>query len=434
MKSSTPAEADGRRFALVPSSTLPLVYFAGAHAALASALGLVAARPGLAAPFPYDPRVIALVHLVTIGWISGSIMGALYIVAPLAMGIPLRAGRADVAACAAFWSGTLAMVWGFWSVQPGVVAAGSPLVIAALGFVGVRVLRATPAARLPGAITLHLGLAFANVVIAGAAGTAIALGQRLGLVPWPPLSMALAHAHLAALGWVVMMIMGVGYRLIPMVVPAAMPGGRGLAASALLLGAGAAGLAVSLLLGATTVPWALVALAGLAAFFVRVARLLGERRPRPVELPRPDWSTVQTFAALAYAIAAGALGARILWGGTTPALAWAYGAAGLLGFMSQVVVGIGGRLLPMLAWYRALSDAGGAPPEISVHTLIDPRLARLVCLLWNTGLPVLIAGLVGARPGWVALGSSAVAAGVVVNGWHVVTMMNGARRARAGRT
>jgi hypothetical protein len=36
-------------------------------------------RPVLPGAFHYHPRLIALLHLVTLGWISGSILGALYI-------------------------------------------------------------------------------------------------------------------------------------------------------------------------------------------------------------------------------------------------------------------------------------------------------------------------------------------------------------------
>src|SRR5688572_14197940 len=101
------------RRALLPAPTLPLAYFAGAHLALAMACAALVMHPGLPGAFHYHPRLIALVHLVTLGWISGSILGALYIVAPLAFGVAFRAGHADTAASVAFWLGTAAMVSGF---------------------------------------------------------------------------------------------------------------------------------------------------------------------------------------------------------------------------------------------------------------------------------------------------------------------------------
>ena len=53
-------------------------------------------------------------------------------------------------------------------------------------------------------------------------GTAIAFASPwlFGWFAWSPLSAAFAHAHLAAIGWAVMMVVGLSYRLIPMIVPA----------------------------------------------------------------------------------------------------------------------------------------------------------------------------------------------------------------------
>ena len=79
-----------RRAALVPGSRLPLAYFALAHASLAAALVALVASPDLPGGFFYHPRMIALVHLLTIGWISGSILGSFYVVAPLALVVRCR--------------------------------------------------------------------------------------------------------------------------------------------------------------------------------------------------------------------------------------------------------------------------------------------------------------------------------------------------------
>ena len=98
----------GRR-AMFPSPTLPLAYFAAAHVCLALALAALAIEPEIAAVFYYHQKVLALVHLVTLGFISGSILGALYIVVPLAFGVPMRATRFDGVAWLSFWAGVAGM-------------------------------------------------------------------------------------------------------------------------------------------------------------------------------------------------------------------------------------------------------------------------------------------------------------------------------------
>jgi hypothetical protein len=78
------------RQALTPSSALPLAYFGWAHAGLATAFLALVVDPALAGGYFLHPRMVAVVHLVTIAWISGSILGAFYVVAPLALGSTFR--------------------------------------------------------------------------------------------------------------------------------------------------------------------------------------------------------------------------------------------------------------------------------------------------------------------------------------------------------
>ncbi len=425
--SAQPSLSAGRR-ALLPDPTLPLAYFAGAHVALATAFALLLSEPGLPGAFHYHPRLIALLHLVTLGWISGSILGALYVVAPLALGVPFRARLVDRIACLGFWLGTAAMVGGFWTGRFAAVAIASSFVFGALALIGTRLVWALPGARLPWGVSLHVALAFVNVILAGAAGGLLAVNRLTGLLPGSPLTLALAHGHLAVLGWATMMIFGVAYRLIPMFLPAAMPSGPGLAISAVLLEAGTLGITVSLVAGWPTGAPSLLILGAGAAFFWCLRRMLRDRRPRPIELPRHDWSTWQTHVAVACLVVACGLGCWLAFGDPPAAVTWAYGALGILGFVAQMVSGIEGRLLPLLAWYRALERRGGDLPGCSVHRLIAPTLARLIFLAWLAGLPLLTAGLMTAHRASIAAGSAALLCATLLSAAHGVVIV---RRAQA---
>ena len=105
-------------------------------------------------------------------------------------------------------------------------------------------------------------------------------------------------AGLAAMSSVVV---GIGYRLLPMVLPAAPPRGRGVAASALLLEAGVLGLFLSLFFRAgwwTGVAGATIA-AGFVVFLLHVMWMLRRPRPAPVARRRPDYAVRHAMIALA---------------------------------------------------------------------------------------------------------------------------------------
>ncbi len=69
----------------VPPRVLPLLYFGTAHAVLIFAFAAIAADSGTIAAFFYQPRTLAIVHLATLGWITASILGSLYLVGPIAL-------------------------------------------------------------------------------------------------------------------------------------------------------------------------------------------------------------------------------------------------------------------------------------------------------------------------------------------------------------
>jgi len=288
-------------------------------------------------------------------------------------------------------------------------------------------MRGLSGSRVPRGVALHLGFAFANAALAWLAGLLLAQSHLRGGLPWSSLSLAVAHAHLAVLGWAIMMIFGVAYRLLPMMVPTAMPTGSTLAVSAVLLQAGTLGLSVSLAAGWDVRLWAIIVLAAFASFFTQVRRMLRMRRRRAVELPSPDWSTGHTGLALLYGLVTAGLGAWLAFGSAPPAVSWVYGAAGLLGFVSQMVVGIQSRLLPLHAWFRAMVQSEGVPPVRSSHALVDSRLALTVFLLWLPGLPLLIAGIAGRQANLVATGAALLLGATLANAWHGRTMIERAR-------
>jgi hypothetical protein len=412
-------------------SALPAAYFAAAHVALAAAAGVLVVDPALPAGVFYQPKVIALVHLVTVGWLTASILGAFYIAGPLALGVPMPVRALDWIAFASFAIGAAGMVSHFWIATYGGMAWSALMVVVAVGLVAFRAARGMRQSAVAGALRLHLVLALANFLAAAVLGMLIGFDRSSGTFGLSPLSSAWAHAHLAAIGWVMLMVIGMAYRLIPMMLPAAIPTGRRLYLSAVLIEIGLAILFTALLTGS---PWLLAGsvliVAGLANFVVVVRGIVRARRPRPPALPRRDWSVWQTQAAIASMVVAAGCGLALSTGRIGDwrlAVAWVYGVVGLVGFLAQMVAGVEARLVPWYAWYRAQAALGGATPVAAANALPSAAYARLVLLGWITAVPLLAIGLATNTPWLVRPGAFALFTGVVTGALHLRHMLRGAR-------
>lgn len=378
----------------LPPPRLPWAWYLLAQISLVLAFAWLSLRPDVLAGFYYQPKVIALVHLITLGWITCNIFGSLYLVGPFALRTRFAGGRSGAIAALLVAIGLTGMVGHFWlDAYSGMIWSAGTL-LAGIVLVAIGVLPGLFRSDMEPAVKWHLGLAFLNLFLAGLLGIAVGL-EKLGILflPGAVLTSVHAHAHLATLGWATMMVIGVGYRLLPMQLPSAIPPGAGSTVGAWILETGILTLTLGLPAGGI---WpsigGLAVAAGLGVFAFNLGWMLRNRRPPPRDLPRPDLALAHTLQALAYLAVAAILGLSLLWLSPGPValqLATAYGVVALLGFLGQIIIGVGNRLLPMAAWTQSFVGSGHVPPETSLHTIVDRRLQVLVLAAWSLGVPTL---------------------------------------------
>jgi hypothetical protein len=381
----------------LPPRLLPVFYFAAAHVALVLACAAVAIDPRGVSGFFYHSRMLGIVHLVTLGWITASILGSLYIVGPIALRVRFAATWIDYAAFALVVIGIVGMVAHFWLNESAGMAWSAATVGTGIMLAGATIVHRLSGSKLDRAVGTHIVFAFLNVLGAACMGVLIGFDKVYHFLPGFVLNNVFAHAHLAAIGWASMMVVGVAYRLLPMVLPSQMPKGSRLWISAILLQVGVSGLFITLLLRR---PWswffALTVIAGFGAFLSQVLWMLRRPRPRPSGVRTPDpavWHAAFAFASLALACALGLWLAIAEPSEATLRIAMAYGVLGLVGFLAQMVVGMEGRLLPLFAWYWAYANTGYKGPVTSPHDMPWRTGQELIFVLWLFGVPALAGGL-----------------------------------------
>jgi hypothetical protein len=286
--------------------------------------------------------------------------------------------------------------------------------------VGGRVLRGLVRAPVPGQARLPVALAVVNVLAAAALGILLGANKTRPVLPGAHLAIVIGHAHLAAVGWALMMVMGAGYRLLPMVLPAAMPRGRWPYVATLLAQAGAWGIFLASLAGAGWMaPFAVLTAAGIAVFLSQVVWMARHRRPAPAERPRPDLGVAHVAMALVCLVIATSIGVALAFAPpSAAALRWAmaYGALGLVGFLSQMVVGIAGRIVPLTGWLWGFADRGHQELPPSLHGAPSRTLQVMALASWSVGVPSLTVGLATDRLEVLRAGASALGLGVLLGG------------------
>ena len=396
---------------LMPPLALPLEHFAAAAAwLLLGALGLVVVAPELSAGVYLAPHVIAVTHAFTLGWILTSVMGALYQLGPVALGVEARSAAAGHATFWLLTCGVASVVGGVWTWMPAIAGGGWLLIALAVGVFGWNVLSRMGDTARGATIGNYVGGAFL-MLVAGLLVSGARLGNAAGWWAVDREALLLAHVHLALAGFATLTAVGVGSRLFPMFLlsrgqpewPMAWIGPLVTTALSVLVAGALTGIGLGVTAGGVLLAIAIAIYLYQAAQYYRL-------RSRP----QLDPGLMQVAIALLFLASAVVLGLALLFlPGPAPRLATAYGVAALIGWLALLIAGISSKILPFLTWLHRFSPRVGQPDTPKVGDLLHPALARASVAFMSGGALVLVGGILAGSMMVTRAGSLAYAAGTV---------------------
>jgi hypothetical protein len=401
-----------------PDVRLPLRHLLAGAAVLCLAASLLVVAGPSAVLRPVDsPRALAVTHLVTLGWVTLTMMGASYQLVPVVLQSRLWSERLGHLAFWHFLPGVVLLATGFWIFRPPVIVLGGTLAVAGVGlyvYNMARTLRRTPTWGLQGAF---LATALAYLLTVAGLGLTLAANFVWGFLgPWTADHLAF-HVLVGLFGWVTVLAMGVAYKLAPMFALAPEEGnGRWVLA---MTGGGLAVLVGALAVRAGPLGRSLAALpplAGVALFLRDQWRIFRARRR-----PRLDVGLRLTAVAFAYLGLAAALG----WAAAAGWLRLPVAALvdlGLFGWAGCLIAGQLYKIVPFLVWYHRYSDRAGRDPVPLLRDMYSARWAEVDFWALVPAGALLAAGTATGIPAVALLGSLALLGGGAVllgNLWRV---------------
>lgn len=385
---------------LGPSPLIPLTYLlCAAVAFLVATAGVVWLAPEMAGHY-YHPRLIALTHTVTLGWITIAIMGASYQIVPMVLERPLwsaRLARWQLVLLVTALSGMVAHFYlGTWpglAMAAGLLAVGVALHVLNIGLSMRGVERWTFTGLL--VVLGHGGLAATALF-----GLILAVYHLGAILPVDLFATLHAHVQLALLGWVAPMILGVAARVYPMFLRGPLPGRRASIAQIVGLCLGVPSVVAGLIAAHWLLPVGAVAvsLAGLshAGWVLRTMR----RRQRP----QLGWGLRFALTGTAFIAPAIVLGVGLATDQLSgPRAALAYAVAILGGWVSLTIVGMMLEIVPFLVWYKAYASRAGREPVPALAELSSPRLEAFTYASLVSGMTLLMGAVFVGEGAWIRI-------------------------------
>ncbi len=349
----------------------------------------------------WSSAMLAATHLMTLGFLTMVMMGALMQMLPVLAGAPVpRARQVSGVLHLLLTTGTVLLTGGLLFTRSDLIRLALPLLIATFGLFLYVMSRCLWRARSQGPTVNGMRLAAAALAIA------VILGSLLGAT-WgrniAGLYLTDLHVAWGLLGWVGLLVVGVAYQVIPMFqmtpeFPRRLT--RWLAPAlftALALWSLTTLFTSRLTLPSFTSPLlATLPVLGYALFAGVILRLQQRRRRRLPDVTVLFWR----IASVSLITAAGLWFMDALWPiAYTGHIALLLGILMIVGFGVSAINGMLYKIVPFLVWLH-LQSGGGRGRLTNMKEIIPDERARRQCWLHCAGLCLLMAAVW--RPSWFA--------------------------------
>lgn len=165
----------------------------------------------------FHPKILAITHLTTLGWITFIIMGSLYQLVPVITNKKIHSSI--IASVVYFFMliGTVLLAISFWSFNTGLLIEFAACFL----FLGITLFLINILLTVRGANEKNIELDFIQTSIfwlwlTAFIGSLLAFNFRYPFLPKEHLYYLKIHAHIGLIGWFLCLIIGVAIKLIPM--------------------------------------------------------------------------------------------------------------------------------------------------------------------------------------------------------------------------
>lgn len=338
----------------------------------------------------FQPKILALTHIATLGWITMIIFGALFQLVPVVLEVKLFS---EVLAEIQYWIyliGAAGLVYGFWVfdsknfIMPSAIVLNAAMLIFAFNmimtFIRVKKWNITG---------YYLAAAVFYLIVTAVAGLLLSINLYTPYIKINHLQYLDLHAHIAFVGWVSFVVMGVTYKLIPMFTLSHKYCTKSALGAFVLINIGLLGISTVMHYENTTIFFyffVILIAVGIFLFLYQVYMIFKNRVRRKL-----DVGLKLSVAAFIF------FGISTLTGLITGVgnlsdvrnLSLIYGYPIVFGYLSMLIIGQLHKILPFLRWYHKYSSKAGKENVPMLKDMYSEKVGYSILYLMLSGMAVL---------------------------------------------
>jgi len=345
----------------------------------------------------FQPHILAITHAMALGWGTMMILGASYQLVPVLIEANLFSNILAYFSFILAGSGIPLLVYAFYVFDTGWPArTGGILINAAILVYLVNLGVSQSKSKQENVQSVFVFTAACWLLLTTGAGLVLVYNFQYPLLSKDSLSYLPLHAHLGIIGWFLLMILGVGSRLIPMFLISKYVNQKLLWLIYALINAGLMGFAASSIFlwrsSFLLLPVVLVA-AALILFGYYIYQSYKQRIRRRVDKPMQ----ISLFSVIVIAIPLMTLILIIACSiaiGDNTRLILTYGFTIFFGWVTSIILGMTFKTLPFIVWNKIYHEKAGLGKTPDPKELFSSRIFSAMSIIYLAGFVLFTIGIV----------------------------------------
>ncbi len=385
-----------------PSPSVVLPHFVvGALSFLLATVVMILYAGDLVLPFHLNSKMLTLTHIMVLGFITMTIIGALYQLIPVVMEVKLFSEKMAKATFYLFSIGVLILVINFWEATFGIEQnwlwfeiSGTILFVAILLFL-INTLISASKSTIKNRGNVFIKTAIIYLLITVLLAITMIINFAHPFLTVSDMNLLKMHMHLGLVGWFLFLVIGISSKLMPMFLIIHKLPEKRLDYSYYLLNTGLILLVV--VLSFYPKQWLLIVsgiimLAGVI-FYLSFIRYAFQHRFRK-KLDVGMKLTAVAFGILSFVLLAAIVSLVVpgMWGLLSIRIEIVYGMSFVFGFLTALILGQTYKTLPFIIWLDKYQSKVGKQKTPLPQDLYSDRVATLHMQTFIVGFVVLISG------------------------------------------
>ncbi len=379
-----------------PSSKVVIPHYAFGGLTWLAVTLLIVFNPEAFTQHFFNPELLAITHLLVLGWITMIIFGALYQLLPVIMEVKLYSEPFAIASFILLGMGTILLAFAFWQFSFGAIMfVAATFVVLAVGLFVANVLFTARSSTKKVIERTFIVTSAIWLLFTVLAGLTLAINQVHPFLKTSLIELLKLHAHAGIVGWFIQLIIGVSSKLLPMFMVSHHVNTKKLTVAyyAINIGLiiGIVSLFVQLKFG--IILSAIIVVPGIFSYLSFIYEAYTKRVKKQLDIGMKQTAFSFLILVIPFFLIFSLLFNFKFLNSLTLPLSVAYGSAIVIGFITSLVMGQTYKTLPFIVWLKVYRGRIGKVILPLPKDLYSEKAAIAQLWLFAIGFVLLLIGI-----------------------------------------